>query len=137
MEQFKIHCHAIGEIMGGVNRPTPKQLAELARLQEKAKTKPLTANQQETVNDIIKRRDAKPELQKGAKTYCQKWLKERLYKRRKEFSNKYTEKGNLCEPEGIELTARIMGYGLISKNEKFFSDADICGTPDLILHDIV
>lgn len=135
MNQFKIHASQIGKIMGGVNRPTQKQLDTLADLL--SRTKPLTDNQKKTVEDITAKRDAKPELQKGAKTYCQQWVKEQIYSRRIEFSNKYTEKGNICEPEGIDLTARVMGYGLICKNEQFYFDDDICGTPDIVLPEII
>lgn len=129
---FKIRASACGSIMGLVNRPTPKQLAYLNELQAKAKR---TAKQEETLEELIAKRDAKPSLSAGAKTYCEQWLKEQIgfYNRRAEFSNKYTERGIQCEPAAIELLADAMGYGMISKNEQHFEDDDITGTPDVLV----
>jgi len=133
--QFKIRCSAIGEIMGGAfNRPTAKQLEELAMLEAKPTR---TAIQEAKLADLIAKRDNPPALQDGAKTYCQLWLKEQLYQKRKEFSNKYTEKGNSCEPDGIKLVAEYMGYGEIFKNEKYYENDFMTGTPDLVLADII
>ena len=131
---FRIHPSACGQIMGLVGRPTDKQLATIGELQAKPK---LTDIQQATLNDLIAKRDAPPQLTEGAKTYCKQWLKEKLYARRKEFSNKYTEKGITCEPAGIELLAQYMGYGLIAKNETFYQNDWMVGTPDVVLSDII
>ncbi len=136
IQNFKIRASKSGEIMGDIGKPTPKQLALLAQLQAKEKR---TANQDETLAELIKKRDAKPNLQVGAKTYCQMWLKEQadMYNRVRQFSNRYTEKGVLCEPSAIEMLGKYMDYGLISKNEKHFEDADLTGTPDVLLPHIV
>lgn len=134
---FKIHASAIGQIIGGaVGKPTAKQLALLTELENKEKR---TEKQTETLNALIAKRDAKPCLQEGAKTYCKKWLLQQsdLYDRRKQFKSKYTDKGNFCEPEGIKLTAKIMGYGEVFKNEVMFENDWIIGTPDLILKVII
>jgi len=132
---FKIRCSAIGEIMGGAfNRPTELQMKELAELQAKEKR---TEKQDTKLAELIAKRDNPPSLQDGAKTYCQNWLKEKLYKRRKEFSNKYTEKGNSCEPQAIEMVSNRMGYGLVSKNEQWYENDFMHGTPDLVLPEIV
>lgn len=135
--KFKIRCSAISEIMGCVNRPTEKQLALLAELEAKEKR---TAKQDETLGDLIARRDSKPELSAGAKSYCKRWLKEQapFYNRRAEFSNKYTERGIECEPASIELLSEAMNYGMIAKNEQhFYDDEHIIGTPDVLLPGIV
>jgi len=132
---FKIHCSAIGEIMGGAfNKPTELQMNQLAELEAKEKR---TDKQEQTLQDLIAKRDAPPALQDGAKTYCQNWLKQQLYKRRKEFSNKYTEKGNICEPAAIDFVAKKMGYGLVIKNEQYYENDFMCGTPDLVLPEII
>lgn len=134
---FKIHASQIGKIMGGaLGKPTEKQMARLKELEEKKETpKGLTAIQQTELTDLIAKRDAKPTLQDGAKTYCKGWLKEQadLYDRVQSFSNKYTKKGETCEPSGIDLTKRIMGYGEIFKNTRQYENDFIIGTPDLIL----
>lgn len=131
---FKIRAHSAGKIAGEINRPTVKQLALLAKLEAKPKR---TAKQDETLAELIAKRDAKPNLSAGAKTYCKKWLKEQedFYNRRAEFSNKYTERGIICEPAAIELMADAMGYGEISKNEQRFEDEHFLGIPDVILRD--
>jgi len=73
----------------------------------------------------------KKELPAGAKTYCKTWLKEQLYDRRKGFSSKYTDKGNICEDHSVTF---LNEYYLndMSKNEEFFQDEEIQGTPDLL-----
>ncbi|AMR34185.1 hypothetical protein A0256_23395 [Mucilaginibacter sp. PAMC 26640] len=73
-----------------------------------------------------------PELPTGAKTYCEKWLKEKLYDRRKNFANKYLEKGISCEEESIKYAADSLGWGDVSKNEEWFSNEWMEGTPDII-----
>lgn len=130
MQLFKIRASACGQIMGGSTKPTAKQLATIAELQAKEKR---TAKQDETLSELIAKRDAKPELLQGAKTYCQRWLKEQLYGRAIEFSSKCTEKGIECENKGIDLLADVMGYGMICKNEQYYSNDYIMGTPDLVL----
>ena len=72
-----------------------------------------------------------------AKSYLESWVKEELYRRRKEFSSKYTEKGNECEASSIEYAAEQFGWGFVAKNEQHFSDEHMTGTPDIILADSV
>lgn len=77
------------------------------------------------------------ELSETAKTYCENWVKEELYRRRKEFSSKYTDKGNECEASSIEYASEQFGWGLVAKNEEHFADEFMTGTPDIILADSV
>lgn len=128
---FKIRASAAGKIMGGINRPTEKQMAELARLEAKESR---TEKQEQTMTELRAKRDAPATLGAGAKTYCQQWLKEQaaFYNRRMEFSNKYTERGIECEDDSIALTEQVMGYFDLKKNELFFSDDHFTGTPDLL-----
>lgn len=72
-----------------------------------------------------------------AKTYCETWLKEQLYERKKEFSNKYTQKGIIVEDNSIDYYAEFKGYPMLLKNETFFSDDFMQGTPDVVLPDLV
>lgn len=74
-------------------------------------------------------------LGETGKTYCKNWLKEQLYNRKIEFSNKYTEKGLIVEDNSLDFIAETMRYGMILKNEKFFENDFITGTPDAILQD--
>lgn len=128
---FKIRCSAIGKIMGGINRPTAKQMAYLSTLEAKEKR---TVKQESDMIELQAKRDAPPTLGAGAKTYCEQWLKEQpgFYNRRAEFSNKYTERGIECEPQSIALIEQSQGYFNLEKNEQLFEDEYMTGTPDLL-----
>lgn len=76
-------------------------------------------------------------LSKTAQTYCETWLKEQIYSRRKEFSTKFTEKGNIVEDNSIDFVAEQLGYGMLLKNEKHYKGEFITGTPDVVLPDLV
>lgn len=135
MKLFKIRASAASEIFGGaMNSPTVKQLAELDRL---TKLEKRTAKQEETLAELIAKRDSKPELSAGAKTYCKQWLKEQLYGRYEQFSNKYTEKGIQCEDDGIKMVADHMGYGMVFKNTLRVENDYFEGECDLLLPDII
>jgi hypothetical protein len=131
---FKIHPSQCGKIMGDVNKPTAKQLAMIDTLQAKEKRTP---TQDATLAELIAKRDSKPELSAGAKTFCQNWVKEQIYERRQTFSSKYTVKGNYGENEAIALTAKIKGYGDVKKNEQYFSTEYMEGICDLLLPQII
>lgn len=67
------------------------------------------------------------------------WLKEQdqLYGMQKEFSNKYTKKGNEVEQESIDYIADQLNYGMLFKNEQSFEDDFLTGTPDVVLKDTI
>ncbi len=67
------------------------------------------------------------ETAKGHLLEC--WVSER-YKREKEFSNKYTEKGTLQEEESITLYSRVTRR-FHKKNSDTISNDYYIGTPDL------
>jgi hypothetical protein len=71
------------------------------------------------------------------KTFCENWLKEQLYCRKKDFSNKYTQKGCIAEDESIDYVAEQLGVGLIFKNETKYENSHIQGTPDVVLKDLI
>lgn len=134
MQLFKIRCSDIGKIMGGaITKPTEKQLQRMKELQCKKSTNNITQKQIIELEQLIEKRDSKPNLQAGAKTYCEAWLKEQLYGRTKTFSSKYTEKGIECEQQGIDLLAEMMGYGMVLKNTEWKQDEHITGTADVVL----
>ncbi len=110
---FKIRCSKIGEIMGGIEGITEKQLLSLSDLQNKPKR---TEKQQVTLDDLIKKRDTPTPLSATAKSHCRKWLKEKLYKKRKMFRSKFTDKGLINEDEGIDMIGDYFMYGVLSKN---------------------
>lgn len=131
---FKIRASAAHEILGGAVGLTEKQeekYNELTERKSNPKAKPLTPNMEAELEALI-HKAANPQLPDGAKTYCEKWLKEQLYDRRKNFANKYLEKGVACEEESIIYAAENLGWGSVSKNEEWFSDDHFEGTPDII-----
>ena len=76
-------------------------------------------------------------LSQTAKTYCETWLKEQLYNRKKEFSNKQTQKGIITEDNSIDFIADYLNFGMLMKNEEFFSNTVMTGTPDVILKGLI
>jgi len=72
-------------------------------------------------------------LSETTKKYCKTWLLEQIFNRRKEFSNKYTEKGIQNEDEGLDFIAKMLNYGMLIKNDEFYYNDFIEGTPDALL----
>jgi hypothetical protein len=77
----------------------------------------------------------KEDLSQTTKSYLQQLAKELLYNTKYTFSSKYTEKGNITEDNSIDFAAEQLGYGMLVKNEEFFKNDFICGTPDVITKD--
>ena len=72
-------------------------------------------------------------LGETAKTYAKDWLIEQIYGVRREFSSKYTDKGNGMEDAAIAFAIKVLGLPFTMKNEESFSNDYMTGTPDLIL----
>jgi len=94
------------------------------------------------ISQIMAQPRAKKDKEAGllgdtAKTYCQTWLKEQLYKRRKEFGSKQTEKGTIVEEQSLDylINNNILPFAL--KNETFFENDYLTGTPDVISSECV
>ena len=61
-------------------------------------------------------------ISKATQTFLEQWLKEHIYRRKKEFSSKYTEKGIQVENTSIEFASEQLGWGMVFKNEKYFEN---------------
>ncbi len=70
-------------------------------------------------------------------TYLETWCKEQLYNRRHRVETKEMLRGTLSEAEGIEFASQYFDWGMVMKNEQYFEDDDMGGTPDIILPDMV
>lgn len=81
---------------------------------------------------ISKPREKNRLLSKTAESYCDLWIKEQLYNRKYEFSNKYTDKGIIVEDYSIDFIAKTQGYGFLLKNEELFENEYMTGTPDIL-----
>ena len=70
-------------------------------------------------------------LSQTAKTYVQDLVLEEKYGIRKEFSSRYTDKGNEVEDLSIGLVNDVLNYKFIYKNDEHFTNDWITGTPDV------
>jgi len=137
MKEFKVSAHSCAKIMTGEVGLSEKQEVRLKELSERKAGigKPLTINMEVELGTLLLKQ-ANPELSQGAKTYCETWYIQQKYGRRKEWFNKYVEKGLVVEYLGIEMLSAHQGIDLV-KNEEFFSNDYIQGQPDVIHNGIV
>ena len=70
-------------------------------------------------------------LSKTCKTYLQELAVEEMYGKRKEFSSRYTDKGNEVEDDAIKLCENVLDLGFMIKNEEHFENDYLTGTPDV------
>lgn len=73
-------------------------------------------------------------LSETTKTYLEEVYLYEKYGRKKDFSNKYIQKGNLSEDDSVTLYSRVTKQ-LFFKNEDHISNEWIIGTPDLYVGD--
>ncbi|MCY4781686.1 hypothetical protein ORI89_18695 [Sphingobacterium sp. UT-1RO-CII-1] len=71
-------------------------------------------------------------LGKTGYDYLNEWMKEQIYERRKDFASKYFDKGNACEDEAIQYAAENLGWGEVHKNDEWFENDFMQGTPDVM-----
>jgi hypothetical protein len=74
------------------------------------------------------------ELSETAKTHLIEIYALEKYNFKKDISNKYTEKGNFCEPEGLSMISEFTGL-TIEKNEETFFNEYFVGTPDALVEE--
>jgi hypothetical protein len=70
-------------------------------------------------------------------SYLEQWVKEQLYNTKKQINSKYLTKGNEVEIEAIEYYAEVKDLGFVLKNQDYFENDFITGTPDLITNGVV
>ena len=70
-------------------------------------------------------------LSQTAKTYVQDLVLLEKYGIRKEFSSRYTDKGNDVEELSIALVNEVLNYKFIYKNDEHFENDWVTGTPDV------
>jgi hypothetical protein len=87
------------------------------------------------IGQIMTNAKKKGELSKTCQTYVQDWLKEQIYGHRKNISSKYLEKGLVMEDASIDFIAEFLDYGFLAKNEEFYTNDFLTGTPDVVLKD--
>jgi len=70
-------------------------------------------------------------LSQTAKSYVEEVVLKEKYGIRKEFSSRYTDKGNEVEEESIALVNDVLNFKFIYKNDEHFTNDWITGTPDV------
>jgi len=131
MSELKIRASQLGRIMTDDSTATitDKQLSTLEGLLSKIK---LTEKQAELRDKLLLKRDAPPQLSTGAKTYIRELWLEKNYGVRNEINSKYIDKGNEVEHLSIELAETMLDVGKCFKNDEWFSNGYVHGTPDVI-----
>lgn len=76
-------------------------------------------------------------LSETTKTYVKEYITESIYGVRKEIKSKYLTKGLKLEDTAIDKAIELLDLPFAIKNEKFFEDDFFCGTPDLIVDNVV
>jgi len=111
---------------------TVKQEAALKDLNEKknAKTGSITEKQQEHLDELIEKRDKKPELTKGVKMTCVKIFGEWYYERRRRTKSKYLKKGIEVEEDSITLLS-LVDSKMYLKNEGRHTNKYFTGEHDI------
>jgi len=76
-------------------------------------------------------------LSKTTQSYLQEWTKEKIFRVRKEISNKKLDKGIEYEDIAIDKAIEWLDLPFALKNNKRFTDEFFTGEPDLLLSDTV
>lgn len=95
----------------------------------------LTDKQAETRNALIAKRDTVPplKLSDGAKTYIEELWYQNNYGFKKNFTNKFVQKGNEVENRSIRQLSEFLGVKCYKNSKRFVNDW-INGTPDVLLN---
>jgi hypothetical protein len=131
-----VRCSCIGKIMANSKGSvlTEKQGLELERLLGLPSR---TEKQEITLQELLAKKDAVPELSETAKSYLKevymyhKYGKESLGGSER---SKYTIKGRSVEEQSIMMLSRIDGLPY-EKNQNRFTDKYLTGEPDVIVRD--
>lgn len=70
-------------------------------------------------------------LSQTTKTYIEEQVIHDKYGIRKQFSSRYTDKGNEVEDDSIQLASQVLDLGFLWKNDEHFSNEWMTGTPDV------
>ena len=129
---YKFRASAVGNLMKGLPKGlTEKQQAELIRLQSKQSDGKITENQIIKLGQFLEKKNAKPKLSQGAKTYLEKLFKEEYFEKRTEITSKFMDKGNEVEEQSITLFSKVTDTFFV-KNKKHFENEYLTGTPDMV-----
>lgn len=127
---YKFRPHAIGNLMSSLPKPlTQNQIETLKGLEDKYVLGTITEKQLETLVDLRSKKNAKPNLSKGAKSYLDKLYKDIFFNRNKNIKGKYIDKGLAVEDDNLSQYSSFKGLFLM-KNEDRFENEYFSGEPD-------
>jgi hypothetical protein len=135
MEWLRFRASACAPLFTGEDGLTDKQEEKLHQLIAKEKR---TALQEQEMLDLISKRDAEPELPKGAKTYIEGLVDQYVYNYEDSIDNKYVRKGLAVEDsddEDINKSAIKIANSLFfteySKSLSYLKKGYFHGHPDI------
>jgi hypothetical protein len=129
-ENYLFRCSSLGKLMVGVKPAlTSNQETELERLLEKNKDGKITEKQIITLGELLSKKTAKNDLSVTTKNYLDEIHKQVLFKRKSDLKNKYLDKGIQVEEQSLTIYSKVSNFPFY-KNEEFFKNNFICGTPD-------
>jgi hypothetical protein len=76
-------------------------------------------------------------LSATTKTYIKELVLEHKYGIKKKINSRYLDKGNQVEDMAIELAEQALDLGFVFKNELFFENDHLTGTPDIITDTLI
>ena len=136
---FKISPSNIHKIMAGAVGLTEIQKVKLIELDQRkiGIGKPLTPNMEQELIGLEYKRD-NPSLPTGTITYLEEWFISKKYNRKREWFNKFVEKGLAVEQSAIDMLSFQIGDGVaLEKNTEYFFNDFIHGYPDVVYEDKV
>ena len=131
MSDLIFRCSSLHILMGNPQSIDESLVTpEVAEIQKKTTAK-RTDEEKELLRSLLDK-----SLSSGAKTLVKEMVRKQKHKAPSKFSgSKETRKGNLVEDDAIDFLCEQKGM-FVQKNELFFINDFICGTPDIIEDDI-
>jgi len=107
--ELVVRCSSLSDIMGpmkggGLTDPQQKEYSKILL----KKPEDRTPIQQKKFDELQVKKNMKPELPQGAKTYVINQVKQNIYGYKPEISAKQLDKGNECEEENIALLNHVL-----------------------------
>lgn len=145
-ENFKPRASQIGHLMTNLPKKfTDEDQAKLDLLLEIKLTgkNPSTGrankwddDKQKEVDKLNESKKGIDKLPSGAITKLEEIFNHVFWGRRKLIFNKYLEKGNMNEEDSLDLYSQVDGISYW-KNDEFFDNGFVCGTPDNITEELL
>lgn len=131
--EFRIRASATYDICAGSVGLTETQQKLLTELHLKEKR---TEKQEITYKELTaKKLNNQPTV--GMVSYCKKWLKEAMFKRREQLNNKFINKGLYGEEDAFTLMALVLNLGMVYKNSERKKNQFAEGECDLYKNGII